>query len=528
MSSRQQSTGTRLAHHNRTLYIGRQALSARGGMVLIGCLAGLALIGCRDAQEQGNSIELDTASSPRPRLVILYIPCTVNKDTLSPYNDQAAYTPNLTRFAEEGLAFQRHHTEAGKSGIAYASVFTGAQADKHGVFLHPRTLDDSLYLIGEAFRDGGYAVHYYNNHPMAGADYGYAQGIPGAHVEPGQPMRRDSFKEVLKKINEDPEYRACIVVNFTVTHAVYSLDRLKEFLEKYPAEAGELTEDEIREMHAVYVRRRTYLEWNYPHESRRLGNREVDVSRLRQAVDTVYKSNISYLDSLFGELMDTVSDYGVENETLVAFTADHGETLSRENALFKWTHGYQLSPEEIVIPFLMRGPGIPAGAYQEVTRSVDILPTLAGFCQIKVPDYARAQFAGHDLSEGIRTGKNRPELDALFHSSRNPWDEKSRNVRQFANSLFPDDGIEHIWAGIRSGDSYMRYRKFENELWGFELYDMANDSMLESNLYDDDNPGHAKMAELLLNYRNGLIGAYAERDLSEADLEVLRSLGYVD
>ena len=62
---------------------------------------------------------------PDVRLVLLYAPCTVNASYLGPYDRGLSYTPHLTRFAERSLVFERHQTESGQSGIAYASLFAG-------------------------------------------------------------------------------------------------------------------------------------------------------------------------------------------------------------------------------------------------------------------------------------------------------------------------------------------------------------------------------------------------------------------
>ena len=67
--------------------------------------------------------------TPQPRLVLLFAPCTVSTAFLSPYNEEVDFTPNLQAFAERSVVFQRHQTEAGQSGPAYAAIFSGGQAD---------------------------------------------------------------------------------------------------------------------------------------------------------------------------------------------------------------------------------------------------------------------------------------------------------------------------------------------------------------------------------------------------------------
>src|SRR5262245_50661845 len=91
------------------------------------------------------------ASDP-PRLVVLYATCTLNEGFLGPYVNggvrggtragiegltEIRFTPNLDRLAREGIVFERHQTESAQSGIAFASIFTGTQADVHGIYYHP-------------------------------------------------------------------------------------------------------------------------------------------------------------------------------------------------------------------------------------------------------------------------------------------------------------------------------------------------------------------------------------------------------
>jgi len=88
------------------------------------------------------------AGSPEPpRLVVLYATCTVNKDYLSPYNEEVVFTPNFARFGRGAAVLTSHQTESGVSGTAFASIYAGVQADRHGVFKHPKELDNDLYLM---------------------------------------------------------------------------------------------------------------------------------------------------------------------------------------------------------------------------------------------------------------------------------------------------------------------------------------------------------------------------------------------
>ena len=198
---------------------------------------------------------------PRPRLVLLYATCTLNRDYLGPYGEAIAFTPNLDRFASEGVVFRRHETESGQSGISFASLFAGTQSYEHGIYHHPNRLPDELYLITEAFADAGYEPWFWSGHEMAAWDLNYGQGVPAERVFEAKPPRKRAkkktflqpgdplFQRLLDRLEADPDYRAFILVNFTMTHGPYRKQLLPAeyaaFLAAYPALAADITLDDL-------------------------------------------------------------------------------------------------------------------------------------------------------------------------------------------------------------------------------------------------------------------------------------------
>lgn len=65
-------------------------------------------------------------------------------------------------------------------------MLSGNQAAAHKVFTHPAWLDESNYLIGEAFSSNGYDAYFWNGHRMASIDLNYRQGIPAANAMSGR------------------------------------------------------------------------------------------------------------------------------------------------------------------------------------------------------------------------------------------------------------------------------------------------------------------------------------------------------
>ena len=321
-------------------------------------LALLLTAACREARPE----------RPEPRLVVLYATCTLNKDFLGAYDASVTYTPRLDRLAAEGVVFRRHETESGQSGISFASIFSGTQADRHGIYHHPNRLRDELYLVTEAFADAGWEPWYWSGHSMAAWDLNYAQGVPEDRTSDARGKARrllqaedPMFQRVLGRLDADPSYRAFVLVSFTMTHGAYhrQLERADyaRFLRDFPDVAGGLTMADLEWAWEVYGPKATRLalQWDYGATVRELGLDAGDEERLARALELTYRADVAGLDRLFGGTLDLLAERGWLDESLIAFTADHGETLfQREETLFHWTHGLQLAPEVISVPWILR------------------------------------------------------------------------------------------------------------------------------------------------------------------------------
>ena len=73
---------------------------------------------------------------------------------------------------------------------------------------------------------------------------------------------------------------------------------------------------------------------------------------LAQAINT-YDNEILRVDGLIGQLLATLDEMGVSDETLVIFTSDHGEGLGQHDY---YSHGLHLYEEQVHVPLLVRPP----------------------------------------------------------------------------------------------------------------------------------------------------------------------------
>jgi arylsulfatase A-like enzyme len=502
----------------------------------------LALVTLLAAVAGASGCRAGKGEPEEPRLVVLYATCTLSRHYLSPYNPDVPFTPAVDAFAKEGSVFSRHMTESGQSGVAFASLFSGTQADRHGVYRHPWWLDDESFLIAEAFAERGYDTYFWNGHPMAGADINYGQGVPPEHVYTRPHDDTDwasltandaEFGAILERLERDDSYRVFVQVLFTLTHAPYTdIDPrdLADFQREFPDQWPSFTEEETARFRRRDRRQRLRLEKDFPAVARERGWSTEDIRGLALFLEGYYKASVHALDTRFGRLVQSIREAGLLDESLIAFTADHGETLWRDHTLFKWSHGLQLSPDVIQVPLIVRLPGrrgVPV--YPGVSRSIDVHPTLLGLAGLPLE---AGRVEGVDLSTAVLGYEPAPPLRAFSHTMPlNP-----QRVAAFrgwlAARLYPSRDVRLMWTAVRDGDIFVRQRRSAGGQWSTEAFDLAADPGAARDVFDPDLPLHRDLAREVEVYKARLVEQHdarkGERRLQEEEVtERLRALGYV-
>ena len=118
---------------------------------------------------------------------------------------------------------------------------------------------------------------------------------------------------------------------------------------------------------------------------------EQDVRRARHG----YYASVSYLDERVGEVLDALSATGLERDTLVVFTADHGELLGERGLWYKMS----FLEGSARVPLIVRGPGLAPRRIAAPVSQLDLAPTLA---ELTGTPAAEAEFEGSSLAGALR------------------------------------------------------------------------------------------------------------------------------
>ena len=146
-----------------------------------------------------------------------------------------------------------------------------------------------------------------------------------------------------------------------------------------------------------------------------------------------YRNSIYYIDSLFGEFTETLKKSSLWDESIVVFTADHGEEFYENGHLF---HASELSLQQTSVPLYLK---IGSGkAYEKIgTRALcshmDVFPTILHY--LVGEDYFGKVLQGHSIF-GNQTYPF--AISARYNAGRSPYEfciqrEKQKILLQFEN-----------------------------------------------------------------------------------------------
>jgi arylsulfatase A-like enzyme len=92
---------------------------------------------------------------------------------------------------------------------------------------------------------------------------------------------------------------------------------------------------------------------------------------------------VRYIDAEFGRIVDACRRGGLEKNTILIFTADHGEDLGERNFFFE--HGTLTFTAGARVPMLVRIPGIKARKTKIPVSVMDVYPTVLECLGLKAP-----------------------------------------------------------------------------------------------------------------------------------------------
>ena len=297
-------------------------------------------------------------------------------------------TPHMDRLAAGGTRFAQAYCAAPVCGPSRSSLLSGCLPHETGVLVNGLSPDTSLANMGEIFQAAGYDTawsgrwHLPDNPGRGGQMRGFEVlhdpevrlGLGGT----GDGPVTEAASQFLQRRGERPFLLGVSLCNpHDICHWIMDAP-------PPPADAGGLpplpANFELDPGEPEFIqqcRRRPY----YGQEGTRTG--DWDQVQWRAYLAAYYRFT-EEVDGHIGRLLDTLRECGLEEDTLVLFTSDHGEGM----AAHRWVVKLMLYEEPMRVPFIIRWPGVvPAGTVdqQRLVSGVDVLPTLCDCAGVARP-----------------------------------------------------------------------------------------------------------------------------------------------
>lgn len=372
-----------------------------------------------------------------------------NAEILGCMGNPVVHTPNIDNLASRGAIFTQAFTPFPVCTPARTSIFTGLFAKNHGVRHNINmnykpgayALPPERITFPEILAENGYQTSFFgklHTRHEGGKNFGIqtARLVEGKGHFVGSPEEKDEYRRYLlekgypediwKVWENDPTY----ALNGYVTSPLPDEDYIDKFI-------GDIALEYLERVQSPFF---TWVSFCTPHNSwdppalydimydpadipmphRKTGELEkkhpswvdqvartipplpatsIDKS-LPGGIENAYRrfpeektrrmlaayyGEISHVDTQIGRVIETLERRGLMDNTLVIFTADHGDYLGNNWAFYKYGALYD---SLIRVPFICCWPvNLPESReFNELISLVDIMPTILDACGIAVPE----------------------------------------------------------------------------------------------------------------------------------------------
>jgi arylsulfatase A-like enzyme len=460
--------------------------------------------------------ELPPAPTGTPNIIVIVVDA-LRADHLSMYGYARQTSPNLDRFAAEGVTFSNAIAPAPWTTPSHASLLTGLYPSEHRTQCLDCYLDGHFPTIAESFvargyRTAAFSANEYNFCRRIGLGRGFIH-FPDFHTlltAVAQTRYGTALRSGLRDLG----------LTFVALE--------KPSAARINAEAFDWIAGDSRpffvfinymEVHDPYLPPSTFFHQystlpRPPRTISLLDDQSRYTPKFVQAQMDAYDAAISYWDSEFGDFQRELQRRGLDHNTVIVVLSDHGEGFYEHRLM---GHANSLYRELLHVPLIFWEPGkVPSGIQIDQVVSTTELP--ATLLQL-IENHKNDQFRG-------------PSLTDLWIKSNGGqhWPDPLSEVAQMAvNPGFPnyDHALESIttpqWHYIFGGNT------------GSQLYEYASDPLETKNMTSTEigkTTASVLQSELRLNLnaRDSVMAPAqkaTEAEHQKTD-QMLRSLGYAN
>jgi arylsulfatase A-like enzyme/Flp pilus assembly protein TadD len=393
-----------------------------------------------------------------PLNVLLITIDTLRPDRLSCYSSEHVQTPQIDSLAERGALFLKAFAHTPTTLPSHTNILLGTTPLHHGVHDNQNFIArDEFLSLAEHLKNAGYATGAFVGAFPLDSRFGLTQGFD---------LYDDNYGSKNYQEFSYVERPAGVVVQ-------KALDWLED-------------------------QNKSWFLWVHCFDPHQQYNPPEPFKT--QYKEAPYNGEVAYVDHELGKLFSYLKKNRLEDNTLIIFTGDHGESLGQHG---ESTHGYFAYNSTLWIPLIIVSPGMKPVVVDQNVCHVDIYPTVCDMLDMPSPDFCQ----GISLEPAIN-GKKTKNLT-------------SRPI--YFESLYPyyNRGWAPLTGIIRDKTKYV-----DSPIP--ELYDLEKDFDEKENHAEGIDLGpHQKRLEELLEEQSYSGKDSAAKKVDKDTMDRLKSLGYL-
>jgi arylsulfatase A-like enzyme len=388
---------------------------------------------------------------PTEKVNVLFIVADDLNCALGAYGDPLAKTPNIDRLAKEGLLFTEAHVQyplCGPSRVSFMTSLYPDQTKSKDLRLFVRQTIPDVVTLGQKLRLENYhsvrvgkIYHYHNPRDIgtAGHDdsFTWDRTVNPYGRDKKEEYKLEGLKEVLnggvlswfEADGTDEEQTDGLGATATMAF----LDEFAASGENFFLAFG------LYRPHVPFVAPKAYFDMYdindfYVPESNeaylqslpkpaaksiRAKKEQLDLDpELAKKIKHAYYATTSFVDAQVGRVLDKLKETGLDKNTIVVFTSDHGYHLGEHGHWQKQT----LFNDATRVPLIFAGPGIKSnkGNVNAPVELVDIYPTIMDMLQMKTPQFVQGKSL-MPYFDGARDPVRKNALTELRVNSPSGW-----------------------------------------------------------------------------------------------------------
>lgn len=346
----------------------------------------------------------------KPNLILFGID-SLRSDHMSLYGYDRLTTPHIDKYAAGGTVFERQFSPHIPTTPGYSSMFSGMDCFGTDVVAlrHQGSLRKELPTLSEILGQAGYETTCvgFSTNPAGRGFKNYLEFTGWGSWAGGRSPKAENLNAVAI-----PELKRLAAGQQPFFLFLRHMDPHSPYLPPAPYERlfydGNECDPKNHSLDPVYAFRPFgdyFKSWFPPNCTD------------KDYINAQYDGAIAYMDACIANIFATIASLGIEEETLIVITSDHGETLYDHEC---WYDHHGLYECTLEVPLVFIWPGkVPAGQrVKDYTLTKDTTPTILDLLGVK----PKLKFDGRSLVPRMNGKAWRAESE--FYITEATWMRK--------------------------------------------------------------------------------------------------------